>query len=125
MKSLDELFALFTAWADSKPTVRGHVVASAELRLRAGGGGWVVVWLDAADPEAEFRAAVKHLAERLVQVEGKAEGPAGRVLPPEFPDRAFADFATLAELEQVLGGEGQPAFYFDDEASDAGDPLRR
>ncbi|MBA4065477.1 MAG: hypothetical protein C0501_17535 [Isosphaera sp.] len=122
-----ELMTQLSDWLASEPVVRGYRVYDAELRLRLDGTGRVAVALNPKNPEAEFRAAGEHLEEMLRRSDAKRRGePVGELPPPpRFPDRAFADFVGLAELEELLLGEKPAAFYFDDESKSDLDPLKR
>ncbi len=122
---IEDLLGLLEDWLASQPAVRGHGVEDAELRLRSRGGGRLAVWLRPKNPEAELRAVGLFLIEKL---EAAKAGDAGEVLetpmPPNYPERAFADFSSLGELEQILRGEKEGKFSFDDEIEQTGDPLK-
>jgi hypothetical protein len=122
---VEDLLALLTVWLESQPTARGYGIEDAELRLRGYGEGRLAVWLRSKNPEEELRAVGLFLVEKLEEVRARDAGQATEPpTPPDFPVRAFADFANLDELEQILRGERQAQFYFDDEAERTGDPLR-
>jgi hypothetical protein len=122
---IEDLLDLLEAWVGSSPTVRGHGVEDAELRVRGNGEGRLAVWLRPKNPEADFRAVGQFLIDKLAEVRARDEGVVvERPMPPEFPGRAFADFAGLDQLERILFGEESGRFYFDDEAPHSGDPLR-
>lgn len=122
---IEDLLALLGAWLESQTTVRGHGIEDAELRLRGYGEGTLAVWLRPKNPEAEFRAMGLLLIDKLEEVRAR---DVGVVLEPptapDVPERAFADFNNLDELEQILRGKKQARFYFDDEGELTGDPLR-
>ncbi len=120
---IEDLLALVDAWLESKPMARGYGIEDAELRLRGRGEGRLAVWLRPKNPEAELRAVGQFLVEKLEQVRATDVGEVVEP-PPDFPERAFADFSDLDELEQILRGEKQGQFYFDDETKHSGDPLR-
>jgi hypothetical protein len=123
---VEELLDLLEDWVASKLVVRGHSFEEAELRLRSDGSGRIAVALNPKNPASEFRAVGEYLEERLRQSDARACGEEGGEppLPPDFPDRAFADFASLTELEQLLVGEKQAEFYFADESKSDLDPLK-
>jgi hypothetical protein len=121
---IEDLLALLSAWLESQPTARGHGIEDAELRLRGYGEGRLAVWLRPKNSEAELRAVGMFLIEKLEEVRARDAGEVAEpATPPNFPQRAFADFSSLAELEQILRGEKEGKFYFDDEAELTGDPL--
>ncbi len=110
---IEDLLALLGAWLESQPTVRGHGIEDAELRLRGYGEGRLAVWLRPKSPTAELRAVGLFLVEKLEEVRARDLGEVVEPpTPPDFPQRAFADFADLDELEQILRGENQAWFYF-------------
>jgi hypothetical protein len=122
---IEELLDLLESWVASNPTVRGHGVEDAELRLRGRGEGRLAVWLRPKNPEAELRAVGLYLIDKLEEVRARDEGVVVEPpVPPDFHERAFADFADLDQLERMLCGEELGQFYFDDEAALSGDPLR-
>jgi len=52
------------------------------------------------------------------------KGDESRVFPPPSrPQRAFADFESRREVEEILTGKKEARFYFEDEAEWTGDPL--
>lgn len=122
---IEDLLDLLEAWVESGPTVRGHTVEDVELRLRTTGDGRLAVWLRSKNPQVEFRAIGLYLIDKLEEVKARDEGmEVEPPTPPAFPERAFVDFADLDQLERILSGEESGQFYFDDEATWSGDPLR-
>ena len=123
---IEDLLDLLEGWVASKPIARGHSFDEAELRLRSDGSGRIAVALNSKSPAAEFKAVGEYLVERLRQSDAKASGEdVGKPpMPPDFPDRAFAEFASLEELEQMLLGEKEVEFYFEDEVISDLDPLK-
>ncbi len=122
---IEDLLELLDVWLASEPKVRGHEVEDAELRLRPYGEGRLAVALRSKNPEAEFRAVGIFLLETLEAVKAKEAGEIREdPTPPCFPDKACADFSSIDDLEQILRGETEGTFFFDDEIDRSGDPLR-
>jgi hypothetical protein len=124
---IEELLDLLEDWVASKPSARGHSIYKAELRLRSDGSGRLAVALNIKNVAAEIKALSEHLAELLRWSDAKAKGEeVGEQPSPtvEFHYRAFAEFASLVELEQLLLGEKEAEFYFDDEVKLDDDPLK-
>lgn len=145
MVDVYQMLDMLTAWVDSKPKVRGYVICDAEFRVRAGyGGARIAVSLTPRNPAADFAATVRFLAEKVeeltrgeawkededelvnaIRAEKRGEEWKGKEspVPPNIPQRAFADFEDLDELVEFLTGNKELKFYFDDEAERTEDPL--
>lgn len=115
---------LLDAWLRSTPSVRGHVVDDAEIRIRADGGGRLAVALRPKDAGVLLRDTAAKLAEVKAASDERGEGRAvDAPVPLGTPVRAFAHFENPDDLEQILGAVRQAEFYFDDERADDGNPL--
>ena len=122
---IEDLLELLEQWLASQPTVRHHGIEDAELRLRSNGQGRLAVELRSKNPEVELRAVGIFLIDKLEAIKARDAGEIGVTpTPPSFPHRAFADFSSLTELEQILRGEKEGTFFFDDEVARTGDPLK-
>lgn len=122
---INDLLDLLDTWVRSRPTVRGHAVEDAEVRLNRDGRGRLAVSFGPDDPEDTSRTLAGLLAEGAETTVGKAGRRA--VTPPvplALPVLAFADFASLGEAGRVLRAESRADFYFDAERPETGDPLR-
>ena len=121
----EDLLVLLSRWLAGQPTARGHGIEDAEIRLRTSGEGRLAEWLRPKNPEAELRAVGLYLVDKLEEVGARDVGEVGEPsTPPDFPQRAFADFTDLEDLARILEGRKNPQFYFDDEVEETGDPLR-
>jgi hypothetical protein len=123
---VEDLLDLLEGWVASKPLARGHSFDEAELRLRSDGSGRIAVALNPKNLAAEFNALGQYLEERLRQSDAKAKGEevGDPPTPPHFHERAFAEFASLVELEQLLLGDKEIEFYFEDEVRSNLDRLK-
>lgn len=120
-------------WLESKPIIRGRLAWDYELQLRSWDGepsSRLAVALTSKNPAHDFAVLGPFLEELLEYQKAKNAGIeegefAQPPVPPDIKERAFANFTDTDELEQILRGEKQDSFYFDDEFKCEDDSLRK